>query len=158
MQSVLVSFAVWQDFVGHCCDNVSDSELQCISDRKSAKLMALSAGNSSFSYTSSASLLATVNCRPTRVKIISSSARLCCMAADVIDGGDGFVALQSSVIANGLVLAKLFHSWNRLFDRFSKSKFPTNFMVVNKKMVGYGYARQDKQVEYWMERKFRQFI
>lgn len=136
MQSVLVSIAVWHDFVGHCCGSASDSELQCISDRKSAKLMALSAGNSSFSYTSSASLLATVICRPTRMKIISSSARLCCIAAGVVDEGDGLVALQSSVIATLFVLAKLFHSWNRLFDRFSKSKFPTIPGGGDKKMGG----------------------
>lgn len=101
--------------------------------------MAVSGGKPSFSYTSSASLLATVICRPTRVKIVSSSERLRCIVAnggavnvddDDIDGGSGGVvcvaALQSSVIATSCVLAKLFHSWNRLLDRFSKSKLPTN--------------------------------
>lgn len=108
-----------------CWVGASDSELQCISDRKSAKLIVWSAGKPSFSYTSSASLVATVVCKPTRAKIASSSERLRCVTDAARFWHGDLVALQSSVIDTAFALAKLFHSWNRLVERFSKSMLPT---------------------------------
>lgn len=93
----------------------SESEWLCMSDRKSVTLMHWSADRPNLLYTSSAKRHATFICRPTRIKIVSNSMRLRCD-----DWLCELVALVSSVIA---LLSKLFHSWNRLFDRFSKSKW-----------------------------------
>lgn len=92
----------------------SESEWHCISDRKSVKLILWSAVSPNLLYTSSANRQATAIWRPTRINIVSNSMRFRC-----VDWLCALVALVSSVIA---LFSKWFHSWNRLFDRFSKSK------------------------------------
>lgn len=99
---------------------ISESEWHCIIDRKSINLIFCSADRPNFWYTSSARRLATVILRPTRTNIVSNSMRLRC--EDVWKLCE-LVALVSPMI---VLLSNRFHSWNRLFDRFSKSKLSGN--------------------------------
>lgn len=101
----------------------TDSEWHCISDRKSGKLMHWSADRPNLLYTSSAKRHATLACSPTRINIVSNSMRFRCV--------DSFrralVTLVSSVIA---LPSKWFHSWKRLFDRFSKSRLSVRGEII----------------------------
>lgn len=95
----------------------SESEWHCpINVRKSVKQILWSAVRPNLLYTSSANRHATFVWRPTRTKIVSSSMRFRCVDCNFCAS----VALVSSLIA---LLSKWFHSWNRLFDKLSKSKW-----------------------------------